>query len=104
MAVRVDNEPVFLCADARAGYFKETVGTVIAADFDRNTAIAADGVALFAEKEFMEKVETVGRRWCSWRRGDRVCRKTCTVIKYSWGHCARCECVFGVIVTRTWSM
>jgi hypothetical protein len=72
--------PVFLCAYTRAGHFKEAIWAVIATDFNRNTAIAADGIAFFAEKELMERVKTVRRRWCIWRGGNRVDRQTRTVI------------------------
>jgi hypothetical protein len=64
--------PIFLCAYTGAGYFKETVWAVIATNFDGNTTIAADGVAFFAEKELVERVEAVRRRWCIWGRGYRV--------------------------------
>jgi hypothetical protein len=66
--------PVFLRAHARAGHFEEAVRAVVAADFDGDAAIAADGVAFLAEEELVERMEGVrgGRhagRWRDWVGG-----------------------------------
>ena len=52
--------PVLLRAYARAGHLEEAVRAVVSADFDHHAAVAADGVAFFAEEEIVQWMETVG--------------------------------------------
>lgn len=52
--------PVLLGAYTGTRNLKETVWTVIAADFDRHAAVASNGIAFLAKKQHMERVETVG--------------------------------------------
>ena len=53
------HQPVFLRTHAGARNLKETVWTVICADFDSDTAVTSNGVAFFTEKEGMERMKAI---------------------------------------------
>lgn len=93
----VSHLPVFLCAYARAWDLEQAVWAVVAADFDRDTTIAADRVALFAEKELVEGMERVGGGRCIWGRRDWIGGKTRAVVGYTWCH-GTAERVHGAFV------
>lgn len=53
------DQPVLLCAYAGTGYFEEAVWAVICAYFNRDAAVAANGVTFFAKEEGVERVKAV---------------------------------------------
>lgn len=58
--LHVRSSPVLLRAYARAGHLEEAVRTVVSAHFDHHAAVAAHGIAFFAEEEVVQWVEAVG--------------------------------------------
>jgi len=56
---QLQNTPVFLSPNTRARHLKQTIWTIIPADFDGDTSVAPYRIAFFAEVEVVEFVVRV---------------------------------------------